>query len=66
MTTPNKEITKDPTLEEMVTWSNCRIAGRALILALVCADRKTKEDDSWQWADRELRKIAPLFNERLS
>ena len=64
MTTPNKEITKDPTLEEMATWSKCRLAGRAILLGLVCADRKTKQDGSWQWADRELTKMVPLINER--
>jgi len=64
MLTINKEIEKDPTLEEMSNWSKERIGWRVFLLALICADRKTKQDDTWQWADRELRKITPLVDER--
>ncbi len=66
MPTANKEIENDPTLAEMSNWSKERIGGRAFILALVCADRKIKQDAAWQWADRELRKIVPLINKRFS
>lgn len=60
----NSIITEDPTLEEMSTWTTYRLSWRAFILAAVRADRRTRKDETWAWADRELEKIVPLVNER--
>lgn len=56
----------DPSVKEIANWSKEKLAGRAVILALICADRKDRKDSSWEWADKELRKIAPLINGRFS
>ncbi len=54
----------EPTVEEMSSWSNERIGLRMFILGLMCADREKKQDDAYHYADRELRKMASLVNER--
>ena len=57
-----------PSLEEMKAWNPLWLAWRALFLALMCADRKPPRkpdgDPSYMYADKELRKMAPVVNER--